>query len=317
PVAAVVCAVVLVLNVLFVLILFKELRISTFDPQMATAQGIPAWWLQYAVMGLTALTLVAAFESVGSILVIAMLIVPAATASLLTDRLGVLLTISLIVAAAAATGGHVAAITVPSILFSRLGYPMVQDASTSGMMAVVAGLLFVATLLVAPRYGILGRMLSRWRLGVRIVREDLLGFVFRAEEGGLRGVSTPDIQATFPRSTFRLRLALRQLERGGLVRQSPIGIALTDSGRSEARELVRSHRLWESYMALHFQVPDDHLHSTAERVEHYIDGEFRRELAYELDQPAVDPHGQSIPVESPKADPESNAEGAQKQQGPE
>ena len=87
PRAVVVNGVVLVINLLLTILLFKELRLSAFDPALATTQGIPANVMHYGLMGVTAMTLVAAFESVGSILVIAMLIIPPATAYLLTDRL--------------------------------------------------------------------------------------------------------------------------------------------------------------------------------------------------------------------------------------
>jgi Mn-dependent DtxR family transcriptional regulator len=74
---------------------------------------------------------------------------------------------------------------------------------------------------------------------------------------------------------------------------------LTPAGRLHAERLVRAHRLWESYMAKHFELPEDHLHATAERVEHFIDQEMRVKLATELATPGVDPHGRTIPSEEP------------------
>ena len=75
------------------------------------------------------------------------------------------------------------------------------------------------------------------------------------------------------------------------------GWTFTEQGREQAKGLVRSHRLWESYMARHFLLPDDHLHPTAEAVEHYIDSSMRGDLVKELDQPEEDPHGRQIPSE--------------------
>lgn len=138
------------LNTVFVVLLFKELKIVSFDPALATTLGIRADWIHYALMTLVAMTTVAAFEAVGSIIVIAMLIVPAATAYLLTDRLWLMLIFSVVFAIAASVLGHVGALVVPSLL----GF---DSTSTSGMMAVAAGLLFIGVLLLAPRYGMLGR----------------------------------------------------------------------------------------------------------------------------------------------------------------
>ena len=107
--ALVLCAVCAV-NLLFVVLFFKELRIASFDSELATTMGINANLMHYMLMTLVAITTVAAFEAVGSIIVIAMLIVPAATAHLLTDQLHWMVVISAIFAALSAALGHVSAI---------------------------------------------------------------------------------------------------------------------------------------------------------------------------------------------------------------
>ena len=148
PRAALVLAGVTLLNVGFVVAYFKELRISSFDPELATTMGINSNLMHYMLMTLVAVTTVAAFEAVGSIIVIAMLIVPAASAHLLTDRLWLMVLLSCVFAILAAVLGHLSALIVP-------GWFGFADTSTSGMMAVMAGVLFVVVMLSAPKYGIL------------------------------------------------------------------------------------------------------------------------------------------------------------------
>lgn len=301
PRAAAVNAGMLLANVLLLLAFYKELRISAFDPELATSQGVNARWVNYALMAVTAATLVAAFESVGSILVIAMLIGPPATARLLTDRLGLMLLWSVLIAAACAVAGHVLAITVPPIIFGRLGYNSNDfDVKTAGMIAAACGLFFVAAVLFAPRYGLISKTVHNARLSWRIVCEDLLGLLYRFEESAA-GAKPRDAIRLSARlvglGPLSVRLALWRLRWTGAVRREPAGYRLTESGRTEARSLVRAHRLWESYMSRHFALPDDHLHETAARVEHYIDPELERELAEELQAPAVDPHGKAIPAQ--------------------
>jgi manganese/zinc/iron transport system permease protein len=148
PRAALVLGAIVVLNLGFLISFFKELRISSFDPELATTMGINSNLVHYLLMSLVAVTTVAAFEAVGSIIVIAMLIVPAATALLLTDRLWVMVALSVVFACASALFGHISALVVPS----WFGF---DDTSTSGMMAVVSGLLFAFIMLVAPRHGLL------------------------------------------------------------------------------------------------------------------------------------------------------------------
>lgn len=126
---------------------YKELRISAFDPALSSSMGIPARQMQHGLTIVTAVTTVMAFESVGSILVIAMLIVPGATALLLSHRLSVVLALSLLLAAGAAVAGHVAAISVVPALLARMsGVPSLGAVSSAGMMAVFAGAAFFAVL---------------------------------------------------------------------------------------------------------------------------------------------------------------------------
>ena len=163
PRGVVVLVPVCLVNVLFVVLLFKELRISSFDPELASIMGINAGLMHYLLMTLVAITTVAAFEVVGSIIVIAMLIVPAAVAHLLTDRLRWMVVISVGVAILCALFGHICAIALPGWL--GLDPKLVDSTSTSGMMAVVAGLIFAVTLFCAPRYGILVRRFRRVETG--------------------------------------------------------------------------------------------------------------------------------------------------------
>lgn len=154
PRAAVILSGVVLINLLFVVGFFKELRIVSFDPELADTMGISSNRMHYLLMALVAVTTVAAFEAVGSIIVIAMLIVPAATAHLMTDRLWLMILLSAVFAVAAACLGHLSALIVPA----WFGF---ADTSTSGMMAVMAGLLFLVALFAAPKYGVLVRHFRR------------------------------------------------------------------------------------------------------------------------------------------------------------
>lgn len=294
PRAALINGVMFAVNLGVLLLLFKEFRISAFDPALATTVGINATLMHYILMTMTAVTAVAAFETVGSILVIAMLIVPPAAAYLLTDRFGVMFVLAGIIGVLSAAGGHVAAIVIPE----RLG---VGDTVTSGMMAVAAGALFTLAWLVSPRHGVISHLLSRWRLGLRIMREDILGILYREQEQADH--PTPSL-TTAVEAIVRLRklrpviarLALSRLRRRGMVTGTLPQLALTDRGRTEAARLVRSHRLWETYFSHQFPtLPSDHLHAPAEVLEHLTDDALRDRLGQRTNDPSVDPHGRAIP----------------------
>lgn len=119
---------ILLANLLFILLFYKQLKISSFDPEIARAVGINERLWHYLLMTMVSLTVVAAFESVGAILVVAMLIIPGATAHLLTRRLPTLLILSVVIGIVCAVGGFFAASWF--------------DASIAGFMAVVGGVVF-------------------------------------------------------------------------------------------------------------------------------------------------------------------------------
>lgn len=299
PQAVVINEGMLLINGILVIVFYKELQLSTFDPGLAESFNLQANWVSLALMTVTAATVVTAFESVGAILVIAMLIVPAATARLLTDRLARMLWISLAVAATGAGLGHVFALTIPAMICSRLGFRQVNDVGTAGMMSVTTGGLFLLAVVASPRQGILRAFIERLRLQIRIASEDLLGALYRrAETAKSHGLpDTGQTPGTSVLSRFMEWVARKDLIRSGMIVVSTTGDVLTEKGESLARSLVRSHRLWEAYMARHFELPYDHLHATAEQVEHYLGPDLQAELAAELHQPTTDPHGKSIPPE--------------------
>lgn len=126
---------------------YKQFKLCAFDPALAAAVGIPVALFHYLLMGLVSLSTVASFESVGAILVVGMLIVPASTAYLLTDRLSVMLIYSVLIGAVSSAGGYYAAKWL--------------DASIAGSMITVAGLLFVLAFIFSPLHGLVARYQKR------------------------------------------------------------------------------------------------------------------------------------------------------------
>jgi manganese/zinc/iron transport system permease protein len=296
PLAALTSGGLLLVNTLLLMLFFKELRVATFDAAMATSLGIPASLIHYLLMGATAATVVMAFKSVGSILVVAILIVPAACGLLVCERLLTLILLSLAVAAGSALLGHLLAKTLPPMIFGPLGFPEVRDAGTPGMMAVACGLFFVLFLLGSPRQGLIGRGISRLRLTLKMAADDILAMLYRKQEGSEAG---PAIREDVRRETswigpWTWSLAVWSLQRRGWVRGRN-DLSLTPAGTEQAAALVRSHRLWESYLHKHFNLSDAGLHGSAHLVEHFLDRELQTQLDEELDSPPVDPHGKSIP----------------------
>lgn len=136
-------------NLALVTLLWKEYKATTFDPQFSRTIGISPALLSRLLLIAVAVTAVTAFESVGAILVVTMLIVPAAAAYLLTNRLWAMVVVTVALGWVSAIGGHSAATAV--------------DASIAGAMGLVAAVCFAVALVASPRYGLLARAVQRRR----------------------------------------------------------------------------------------------------------------------------------------------------------
>lgn len=299
PRAAVVNGLAMLVNLALWLLFYKELQLTAFDPGFAETVGIPAARLNYGAITATAMTVVAAFETVGSILVIAMLIVPVATARLLTDRLPTMIAVSVFAGGLSAVLGAVGAIILPRPIFESAGFAGVEDVGTAGMMALASGVLFLMALVAGPRYGLIRRSWDRLWWRTQIAADDMLGQLFRQEEPSpvKDAMPTPNLIASLAHPRWIIGLAQRRLSAAGLIAPQNGSQVLTESGRQRAKELVRSHRLWEAFLAQRFQVPEERVHASAEKVEHYLGETLRDQLAGELQQPTSDPHGRAIPPE--------------------
>ncbi|MEM8781305.1 MAG: metal ABC transporter permease [Planctomycetota bacterium] len=249
--------VVFLICVAFVVALFKELRLVSFDAQLAASQGIRDRWMHGLLMTLVAAATVAAFEAVGSILVIAMLIAPAATARLLTDRLVTQVLVSLMTALAAATLGYAGASSVPAWLghaFAGRPFPAVNAAGS--IVVIAGGLVFVAALL-SPSHGLVAKRLRLLAYARRTALDDLLISLLRQELSG----TSPLPAAVWAKRAVR-RATAAQLIDG----QDPP--RLTDAGRARAADLLRAHRLWETYLVNEADLAPDHVHQPAHTLEH-------------------------------------------------
>jgi manganese/zinc/iron transport system permease protein len=283
-----VLTIVFLVNVLFVASFYKELKLSSFDPALATTNGFNAAFLHYCLMTLVAVTTVACFESVGNILVVAMLIVPASTALLLSDRFLFVLVLSLIIASISAVTGHIAAVSLPAAFGMK-------STGTAGMMAVSAGLLFFLVSLFAPQKGVLIQWLRRQRLSLRILSEDVIAAAYRFEEKGLPSVSTVELSKLLVASPILIGLIrMRHRLRGWFESQGP-DVRLTELGRNAAKNLVKTHRLWENYLIDSGASLPNRIHPQAEQLEHFTNDELRRQLEVAGGDRKTDPHGREIP----------------------
>lgn len=276
----------------FVALFWKELKLVSFDQEFAANLGFSPNSIHILLMIAVAGSVVASFAVVGSILVIAMLVVPAAVARLYTDSLSRQCLLSVVVAAVAVVLGYFVATR-----FSQLtGLPLTLNAA--GMMASVLGVLLGLSVVFAPRYGVLARTLRVWALGIRVFEEDVLGLAYRHEElcGSGTSVMREALRKLPTGSGMRGMIALYNLRRDRfLLEQADGSLVLTEAGRTRGQAVVRNHRLWEWYLVHEAGLGADHVHESAERLEHVRQDAVSVELQSLGDKTDKDPHGKDIP----------------------
>jgi manganese/zinc/iron transport system permease protein len=217
---------ILLANLLFLGLFFKELKLATFDAALAASLGFSPILIHYGLMALVSITAVGSFEAVGSILVVALMIVPPAAAFLLTDNLKLMILLSVAIGMAGAIAGYWLALLL--------------DASIAGCMAATAGASFGLAYLFAPNRGLLAlarrRARQRWEFALRMLVVHLLH-----HEGLPEAVEENRVDHLHEHINWLPRFAkqvTRYGERKGMIRLHEGQLDLTEEGRELARDAV-------------------------------------------------------------------------------
>lgn len=270
--------------VISVLVFYRYLFVSTFQPVVAETMGIPVRLVHYFLMLLLAFAVVASLQTVGVILVVAMLITPAATALLLSQRMERVIFLAAALGLLSAVMGLLLA-----IIFKTTPGPA---------MAVTATLLYLLTVVFAPGKGLIAKAVRRQQLQVRIDREDILKAIYRTTQSG--GVPSSALREKLEVSWLNWQRALRYLRKRALL--LPDSLQLTPKGEEGAKRLVRAHRLWETYLVSEVGLNKEQIHPDAERYEHLLPEDVLNAVDRHLGFPQVDPHGSPIPRQSTAPD---------------
>jgi manganese/zinc/iron transport system permease protein len=257
PKSITVMSLVTLISVTFVLLFFKELKLSTFDPALASALGFRPAMLNYALMVVVSLVAVGAFEAVGSILVIAFFIIPPAAAYLLTDNLSRMLIYSSLIGAAGAyfgydlaRGSFLGLFQVDSVLVGlnrlfNLGLLEEWNSSISASMVLMMFFFFFLCWILSPKYGLVSTMLRRRTQQQRFDNQVVLAHI-NNHEGTAREQEELSVETLYhhfrwsPRKTKRL---LDQMQSRNLVHVQANIVRLTSKGKN------RVHTFRETMLA--------------------------------------------------------------------
>jgi manganese/zinc/iron transport system permease protein len=217
---------ILLVNMLFIGLLYKELKLTTFDAGLAAALGFSPALLHYSLMTLVSLTAVGAFDAVGAILVIALIIGPPAAAYLLTDRLPVMLGLSVLIGALSAVAGYWLARAI--------------DTNISAAMATMIGVSFTLVFIFAPQRGMLA-VLSRQGRQRWVFAQQMLTAHLLHHEGQPEALAESRVEHLSRHMRWAPEFAaqvVRRAEQSRLVRREGEQLQLTERGRSVAVEAM-------------------------------------------------------------------------------
>ncbi|MEP0847306.1 MAG: metal ABC transporter permease [Phycisphaerae bacterium] len=250
--------------------LYKEFTLLCFDPAYGGSQGWPIVWIDVLLMAAVIGVTVIGLQAVGLILMVALMVIPAAAARFWTHHLPTMLLTAAVLGAASGYAGAAISALVPRM-------------PAGAIIVLVAGAIFALSMLLGPARGVLARGLEHARLGRRVRRQHLMRALFELAEDGPPAAPTVEFNDLLSARTWSPRSLRRELARAvrdGLVRsrEGDRGFELTDEGLAAARRTARNHRLWELYLIRYADVAPSHVDRDADAVEHVLGPEIIGEL---------------------------------------
>ena len=256
-----------------------------FDPNFGRAIGFPMGSIRFVFNVLMILAVVIGIQAIGVVLMAALLITPGAAARFWTNRLQPLLLLAAFFS------------IVSGILGTYISFVLPQM-PTGPWVVVFLSLFALLSFIFSPKSGILRRYLARRSYLNKTHRDHLMKALFKAREAKKEALSLSEIHALYPFHKAAINHSLLELRAEGFVVQDTEGIRLSSSGVSDAMRIVRLHRLWELYLNESMNIAPDHVHESAEQMEHLLTPELEALLEQRLNYPAKGPHQETIPREA-------------------
>jgi len=268
-----------------IILFFKQFSLISFDVNFAKTIGLPVRMFEVLLSTLTVLAVAIGIQTVGVVLMAAMLITPAAAARFWTDKLKVMIVIASVIGAFSGLFGAFISYTAPSM-------------PTGPWIVVVLSFIAIGSLLVAPKNGAISKMRKQQKNRRKILQDNILKLLYKLGEKENdyfknRSMIKLKNHREIPKNKF-IR-GLKILKKKNQVAHVNDQWVLTEEGKQAGMRIVRIHRLWELYLTTYLRIAPDHVHEDAETIEHIITPEMELKLAHLLDFPDKDPHHTEIP----------------------
>jgi manganese/zinc/iron transport system permease protein len=272
---------------LFVLVLVfrRAFILISFDRDFAISKGLQVKIYEWLLSSLTILAIALGIQAVGMILMAALIITPAAAARQWSNKMGVFIALTILFG------------MISGYFGSFLSYSAPQMPTGPWIVMVLSFITFISVIF-APEKGIVSRQRKKKNNKRKILTENVLKSFYHIgevkDEIELKR-SLDELNVKLKSDKDLILKGLSLLKQKGFTIQVGDLWALTSSGITESRRIVRLHRLWELYLTKKMLINPSFVHHDAEAIEHVITPEIEFQLTKELENPEIDPHQSQIP----------------------
>lgn len=261
------------------LVFYKEFKLLCFDEGFAGSRGFRVVLLDVVLMSTVVLITIVGLQAVGLILMIALMVIPAAAARFWTEAMGRMMIYSMLLGTIGCVLGAVISAVFPNL-------------PSGAMIVLVCSLFFFLSMMLGRSRGILVRYLRRSRLNRRVARQHLLRAMYESVEPQQTGnvfdpkASVSIVELLTMRSWSRRRLikAIQLAEGAELVTLRGEDAHLTRAGYLEARRLTRQHRMWEMYLIAYAEIAPSMVDRDADAIEHVLEPQIIDQLEELLEE---------------------------------
>ena len=273
-----------------IILFFKQFSLISFDVHFAKTIGLPVRTFEVILSTITVLAVAIGIQTVGVVLMAAMLITPAAAARFWTDKLKVMVIIAAIIGGVSGIFGAFISYTAPSM-------------PTGPWIVAVLSFIAIGSMLVAPKNGAISKSRKQKKNQRKILEDNIIKLLYKLGEKENeffknRSIRTLKNYREYPEKKLLKGLNILK-KKNQVVLVNDLWV-LTEEGKKAGMRIVRIHRLWELYLTTYLRIAPDHVHEDAETIEHIITPEMESKLEHLLDYPEKDPHSANIPYKNEK-----------------
>lgn len=274
---------IITLSLLFLFI--RPFFVLSFDPNFGKVIGLPVNSFRLLLTTLTVIAVAIGIQTVGVVLMAAMLVTPAAGAKLWTNNLKQLMIL------AGGFGGFAG-------FFGAFISYVLPNMPTGPWIVVSLSMITLFSFLASPKKGLISNYIKRRKWQHQLVQENILKTIYHIGEKERNFKRQITVEEIIKRRHFdlnELHKHLKSLVSNKMILKSVNSYMLSSKGWERAKRLVKIHRLWEIYLTEKLNIAEDHVHEDADSIEHIITPDLEKELEHLLNYPKIDPHEKEIP----------------------